>query len=190
MLWTFYQQHAPAIPVPEARPGVGKNDYLFPIFILTEMPSVLRGLLVVAILSAAMSSVSSALSALSSVSTMDLWRPWLGRDWTEHRLLKFSRRSTVVWAVVLAVVAWWSQQATSVLSLAFSLNGLTAGGMLGALLLLLWWKRGSPWPVVCGMMASFGFTLWLSNFSWTVVEQGEEVTKSVYWPWYAMAGTL
>ena len=190
MLWAFYQQHTPTIALPEARPGVGKSDYIFPIFILTEMPPVMRGFLIVAILSAAMSSVSSALSALSSVSTMDLLKHWLGRKWTEQRLLQFSKQSTLVWAGILVVVAWWSQQAGSVLNLAFSLNGLTAGGMLGALLLLLWWKRGSPWPVVFGMLASLGFMLWLSNYSWTVIENGAEVVKKVYWPWYTLAGTM
>ncbi|MBI1176791.1 sodium/solute symporter [bacterium] len=191
LLWSYYQLHTSAIPLPEARPGVGKNDYVFPIFILTEMPPVMRGFLIVAILSAAMSSVSSALSALSSVSTMDLLRNWLGQNWNEHRLLQFSKRSTLVWAGVLVLVAWWSQHTRSVLDLAFSLNGLTAGGMLGALLLLLWWKRGSPWPVVIGMFASLGFMLWLSNFSWPAVESsGALVTKKVYWPWYTLAGTL
>ncbi|HAV61903.1 MAG TPA: hypothetical protein DCY13_06020, partial [Verrucomicrobiales bacterium] len=72
LLWVFYQQNAFAITLPEAQPGVGKNDYVFPIFILTEIPVVMKGFLIVAILSAAMSSVSSALSALASVSTMDL----------------------------------------------------------------------------------------------------------------------
>ena len=38
---------------------------------MTEVPHVLRGFLIVAILSAAMSSVSSALTSLASVSTMD-----------------------------------------------------------------------------------------------------------------------
>lgn len=190
LLWVFYQQHALAITPPDAQPGVGKNDYIFPIFILTEMPSVMRGFVIVAILSAAMSSVSSALSALASVSTMDLLKNWLGRDWSEQRLLQFSKRSTLAWAVVLVVVAIGCSYAKKdVINLAFGLNGLTAGGMLGALLLLLWWQRGSPWPVVIGMLASLGFMLWLSNFSWSDVEDGVLVVKKVHWPWFTLAGT-
>lgn len=188
LLWVFYQQHVLAITPPEAQPGVGKNDYIFPIFILTEMPPVMRGFVIVAILSAAMSSVSSALSALASVSTMDLLKNWLGRDWTEHRLLQFSKRSTLAWAGVLVVVAWLSQQAGSVLNLAFSLNGLTAGGMLGALLLLLWWQRGSPWPVVIGMIASLGFMLWLGG-PWKALLPEALQPPAVHWPWFTLAGT-
>src|SRR6266496_813475 len=72
MLWVYYQQFPFAIPIPETAAGVTKNDYVYPIFILTAVPPILRGFLIVAILSAAMSSVSSALSALASVSTLDV----------------------------------------------------------------------------------------------------------------------
>ena len=71
LLWVFYQTHPFGISLPEARPGIKANDFIFPIFMLTEVPHLLRGFLIVAILSAAMSSISSALTALSSVSTMD-----------------------------------------------------------------------------------------------------------------------
>jgi Na+/proline symporter len=71
MLWVFYQGHAFQIPLPEPRPGSGikANDFIFPIFMMTEVPHLLKGFLIVAILSAAMSSVSSALTSLASVST-------------------------------------------------------------------------------------------------------------------------
>src|SRR6266404_5464924 len=71
MLWVFYQGHPFQIPLPEPRPGIKANDFIFPIFMMTEVPHLLKGFLIVAILSAAMSSVSSALTSLASVSTMD-----------------------------------------------------------------------------------------------------------------------
>src|SRR6185369_571046 len=60
MLWAFYQGHAFQIPLPEPRLGSGikANDFIFPIFMMTEVPHILKGFLIVAILSAAMSSVS------------------------------------------------------------------------------------------------------------------------------------
>ena len=68
MLWVFYQGHPFQIPLPETRPGSGikANDFIFPIFMMTEVPHLLKGFLIVAILSAAMSSVSSALTSLAS----------------------------------------------------------------------------------------------------------------------------
>src|SRR5439155_18757817 len=54
MLWVFYQSHPFQIPLPE-RPGSGikANDFVFPIFMMTEVPHILKGFLIVAILSAA-----------------------------------------------------------------------------------------------------------------------------------------
>jgi len=97
LLWVFYQTHPMQIPLPESRPGLKANDFIFPIFLLTEVPPVLRGFLVVAILAAAMSSISSALSALASVSTMDFVRP-LAPRLSEAALLVWSKRSTLFWA--------------------------------------------------------------------------------------------
>ena len=87
MLWVFYQGHPFQIPLPETRPGSGikANDFIFPIFMMTEVPHVLKGFLIVAILSAAMSSVSSALTSLASVSTMDFVKHLLPR--TQRGLL-------------------------------------------------------------------------------------------------------
>jgi len=51
-----------------------KADFVFPIFIITHVPPLLKGLLIAGILAAAMSSISGALSALGSVGVMDIYR--------------------------------------------------------------------------------------------------------------------
>src|SRR5207249_11581138 len=111
MLWVFYQGHPFQIPLPEPRPGSGikANDFIFPIFMMTEVPHILKGFLIVAILSAAMSSISSAMTALASVSTMDFVKQMLkGRS--EEYFLRFSKYSTAFWAAALIIVAFLSRQ--------------------------------------------------------------------------------
>ena len=69
MLWVFYQGHPDGrfrCPKSNPAPASQTNDFIFPIFMMTEVPHVLKGFLIVAILSAAMSSVSSALTSLAS----------------------------------------------------------------------------------------------------------------------------
>jgi Na+/proline symporter len=180
MLWVYYQQQPLAIPIPELRPGVTKHDYVFPIFIVTVVPPVLKGFLIVGILSAAMSSVSSALAALASVSTMDFVKPLWRSDRSEAFYLQFSRHSTLAWGAILIVVAWLTQQAQSVLDLAFSLNGLTSGAMLGGLSLAVGWKQGRSLPIVAGMAASVAFMVTLHT-GWRA---------QVGWPWYTLIGTV
>jgi solute:Na+ symporter, SSS family len=144
MLWVYYQVHAVPVQLPT-------NDYIYPVFMMTAVPHVLKGFLIVAILSAAMSSVSSALTSLASVSTMDFVKGMTGGAWKEARYLQFSKYSTVGWAVALIIVAYLSREAAYVLNAAFSLRGLTSGALLGSLLLVLLWRKGTALPIFVGI---------------------------------------
>jgi len=191
LLWVFYQGHPFQIPLPEARPGLKSNDFIFPIFMLTEVPHLLKGFLLVAILAAAMSSISSALTALASVSTMDFVRPmWPRHD--EEYFLRFSRNSTLFWAAMLVGVAWLSREVQFVLNAAFSLRGLTSGALLGGLILALFARRIGARAVMAGMIVSFlGMNLlyWPPNVpawreAWLRLFGAE-----IFWPWFALIGT-
>jgi SSS family transporter len=163
MLWAYYQKFSMPIPIPEIRPGSGikANDFVYPIFMLTAVPHVLKGLLIVAILAAAMSSVSSALTALSSVSTMDFVKKMLpGKP--DAFFLRVSKISTVFWAAALIVVAYLSRRVEFVLNASFTLRGLTSGGLLGGLLLAVFWKPGTSLPVIAGMIGSLAVMAWIS----------------------------
>ena len=184
MLWVFYQGHPFQIPLPQSRPGIRANDFIFPIFMMTEVPHVLKGFLIVAILSAAMSSVSSALTSLASVSTMDFVKHLLPNR-SEGFFLRFSKRSTVVWAGILIGVAYLSRQVEFVLNAAFSLRGLTSGALLGGLLLAVFWKKGRSAPVVIGMLVSLGVMTAIQTFPrfWSSYFGAE-----IFWPWYTLIG--
>lgn len=192
LLWVFYQGHPFQIPLPEGRPGIKSFDFIFPIFMMTEVPHILKGFLIVAILSAAMSSISSAITSLASVSTMDFIKQMVkGRD--EEYFLKFSKYSSVFWAGMLVFTAWLTREVTFVLNAAFSLRGLTAGALLGGLFLALFWKRVGPRAAMVGMIASvivMNLIYWPPNIPslkpwWTATFGGE-----VFWPWFTLIGTL
>jgi SSS family transporter len=190
MLWVFYHGQNPhplQIPLPTSRPGSPANDFVLPIFMMTEVPHVLKGFLIVAILSAAMSSVSSALTSLASVSTMDFVKH-LAPQRSEDFFLKFSRGSTVVWALALIFVAYLSRKVDLVVNLAFSLRGLTSGALLGGLFMAVFWKAGRAAPVIIGMLSSLALMaciqfipkdLWMR---WIGTE--------IYWPWYTLIGGI
>jgi SSS family transporter len=194
MLWVFYQTHPFQIPLPETRPGSGisANDFIFPIFMMTEVPHILKGFLIVAILSAAMSSVSSALTSLASVSTMDFVKHVMPQR-SENFFLKFSKISTIGWAVVLIVLAYLSRQVAFVLNAAFSLRGLTGGALVGGLILAIFWKKGRPAPVVGGMLVSLAVMTLIqalpkldATHDWWMRVVGTEI----FWPWYTLIGAI
>jgi solute:Na+ symporter, SSS family len=183
-LWAYYQTHAR--PMPE----ITANDYIYPIFMVTAVPHVLKGFLIVAILAAAMSSVSSTLNALASVSTMDFVKAMTGGAKSEEYYLRFSKWSTVFWAGALIVVAFLSRKVEYVLNAAFALRGLTSGALLGALFLVLFWKRGRALPVLVGMTGSFIAMIFVSRYEWVVAQVPTVQTAKVAWPWYTLIGTM
>ncbi len=193
MLWVFYQSHPFQIPLPETRPGIKANDFIFPIFMMTEVPHILKGFLIVAILSAAMSSISSAITALASVSTMDFVKQMpLLKGRSEEYFLKFSKYSTVFWAGVLVFTAWLTREVTFVLNAAFSLRGLTAGALLGSLIIALFWRRLGARAAMIGMTTSLvamNLIYWPPNIPalkpWWMATFGGEV----FWPWFTLIGT-
>jgi SSS family transporter len=192
LLWVFYQGHAFQIPLPEGRPGIKAFDFIYPIFMMTEVPHILKGFLIVAILSAAMSSISSAITSLASVSTMDFIKQIVkSRD--EEFFLRFSKYSTVFWAAMLVCTAWLTREVTFVLNAAFSLRGLTAGALLGALTIALFWRRLGARATMCGMIASvfvMNLIYWPPNIPGVKDWWKEHIGGEVFWPWFTLIGTL
>ncbi len=178
MLWVYYQHQPLAISIPEARPGIKRNDFIYPIFMITAVPHGLKGLLIVAILAAAMSSVSSALTSLASVSTMDFIKGISRQTRSEDYYLRFSKLSTIAWAAALVLVAYISREVQFVLNAAFSLRGLTSGALLGGLILSVFGKKVGAVPVITGMFIALVTMIFIST-----------ATK-VFWPWYTLIGTI
>jgi solute:Na+ symporter, SSS family len=192
LLWVFYQAHPFQIPLPEGRPGIKSFDFIFPIFMMTEVPHILKGFLIVAILSAAMSSISSAITSLASVSTMDFIKQLVkGRD--EDYFLRFSKYSTVFWAAMLVFTAWLTREVTFVLNAAFSLRGLTAGALLGALIIALFWRRLGARVAMAGMIASvivMNVIYWPPNTPALKEWWKQNIGSEVFWPWFTLIGTV
>src|SRR5260370_42585 len=96
-LFVFYKMHPPAVPF-------GRSDRIFPTFIVSEMPSGISGLLIAAILAAAMSNLSAALNSLSSTSIIDFYLRFR-RDASERQRMAMSRAATIVWGLILFALA-------------------------------------------------------------------------------------
>lgn len=188
MLWVYYQHFKFAVPLPEAQPGIKANDFIYPIFMVSAVPHVLKGFLIVAILSAAMSSVSSAMTALASVSTMDVMKNLLKRARDDEFFLRFSKRSTIFWAAALIFVAFLTRKSPSVLDAAFALRGLTAGALLGSLMLTLLWRKASSVPVIIAMFASL-IVMTCIFLAAKGIQPYLSLFGKIFWPWYTLIGT-
>lgn len=155
----------------------GKADYIYPTFIVSRMPHGISGLLVAAILAAAMSNLSAALNSLSSSSMIDFYlrrRP----QTNERRRLQLSRISTLFWAIILFILAVLSLHKVSrVIEVGLSIASVAYGALLGVFLLGVLTRRATQNGVMVGMVCGFAADLYL----W----RGTRVA----WTWYVLLGT-
>jgi SSS family transporter len=172
-LWVFYGGHSSG----------GHSDLIFPRFIVSEMPSGVAGLLVAAILAAAMSNLSAALNSLSSSTVVDLFK-----SANEERQIRFSRVSTFVWAVVLFGIALLTAfGGQRVLELGLSIASIPYGGLLGVFLLGTLTKRLSEFAAMVGMVAGVccNLLLWMApRLHWVAPD------RAIAWTWYVAIGTM
>lgn len=176
MLWAFYRQPSAAF---------GRPDRIYPTFIVTQMPHGVSGLLIAAILAAAMSNLSAALNSLSSSAIMDFYAR-LRPESDEKTKMRLSRLSTLAWAIVLfglAVIAL--HKVGRVVEVGLQIASVAYGALLGAFLLGTLTRRANQRGTIVGMFCGFGIELYLwlgTHVPWTWwVLIGSGVTFLVGW---------
>jgi SSS family transporter len=145
-LFAFYQVNIDAsqpMKLMENGSQVVNSDHILPWFIGTQLPDGLRGMLLVGVLAAAMSSLDSAMGALSSSALVDLYQPLLKKQLSDHSGLRISRIFIVIFGAILVFIAWRLKDAAGFLWLTFQIGSITYGAMLGVFLLGLLSRRGS-----------------------------------------------
>lgn len=177
-LYVFYARNPPTDPlVMNALRWSGgaplAPDMVFPVWIVTEMPVAVRGLILSGIFAAAISSLDSILTALSQT-TLSLMRK-TDRDYTElenKKLVDLSRILVVVWGLVLSgftFVLFAVEEKTNVpiLPLALGLTTYTVGPLLGMFIVALLGKgNGSAKGLIAGSVVSFLLVLFVRADVW------------------------
>jgi SSS family transporter len=165
MLFVF-AQHSPLL-VTEGDP-----DRIFPQFIVHDMPVGLTGLVLASIFAIAMSNASGSLNSLASSSIIDLgaWQ----KDAVQS--LGNSRRMTLVWGVVLAMLGLihWGP----VLVAGLTIASITYGALLGVFLLGTWNQRATENGALVGFVAGLVTMLAVKFYT------------PLAWTWYVLVGTL
>jgi Na+/proline symporter len=175
MLYAFYVHHPAEVP-PALR------DRIFPTFVVRHLPHGISGLMIAAMLAAAMSNLSSSLNSLASTTVIDLYIPFFRKDATPEEQLRISRWMTVVWGVVLVVLAYLSRGIQSVLEAGLTIASITYGSMLGVFLLGVLTRRaneaGATAGMAVGLVSMLGIWLYSSR------------SGAIAFTWYVLIGTV
>jgi len=182
MLFAYYR-------VPSA--AFGRADRIYPTFIVTRMPHGIAGLLIAAILAAAMSNLSAALNSLSSSSIMDFYLRFR-EEVTEAGRLRLARLATVGWAMVLFGLALLAlHRVGRVVVVGLQIASVAYGALLGVFLLGVLTRRANQAGAMIGMLCGLAMELYLWKwsqvaFTWwvaigTCVTFAVGYTASVLW---------
>ena len=169
-LWVFYRMFPPTA-------HFATNDYVFPTFVVEHMPIGITGLLIAAILAAAMSNLSAALNSLSSTTMIDFYLRRKPQT-SDRTRLEVSRLATVVWGIVLFGLALASRYGGNVLEKGLTIASLAYGGLLGVFLLGLLTRRAKQNGAIVGML--FGLAVNIYIWGWT----------HIAWTWYVTIGSI
>ncbi len=180
-LYVFYGMHPTTF---------ASADRIFPTFIVSEMPIGIAGLLIAAILAAAMSNLSAALNSLSSTTVVDFYMHWRPQAEDRERMM-ISRTSTVLWALVLFTGAVYSVHAGGkghVVEIGLSIASVAYGALLGVFLLGTLTRSANQTGAILGMICGFAVNmlLWLHP---APLALGPVVIPHIAFTWYVLIGS-
>jgi len=154
-LFAFYK--VTSIPLP---PNITAEG-VFPHFILTQIPVGLTGLIISALIAAAVSSLDSDLNCLSAIGVEDYYVRFKPNSTDKQRLL-LGKILVIVSGLAAMFVATLYILAGSegVLGIIFELYAIFSGGIAGMFLLGLFSKRANKQGLYIGIAACVLFTAW------------------------------
>jgi Na+/proline symporter len=140
-------------------------NYVFPTFVLTQLPVGLVGLLIAAIFAAAMSSISSELSALSSATVIDFYQRFVRPEASDAHFLQVSRFATGFWGLFATGVAIWAAELGSLIEVVNRFGSFFYGSILGVFILAIGARRSTGTGAFVGLLAGMASVAWFTVFS-------------------------
>lgn len=163
-LFAFYLQH------PDKGGFAVAPDRVFPKFIVEELPSGLRGLVVAGVFAAGMSTVSAVLHSISTVVIADFLRRLRRHEST----VSHARLITVAAGVFCTALALLADRMGNLLVASTTVNNLFGGPLVGVFLLGMLTRRANGTGACTGALVGFAVAAFMAAFT------------SVSWMWYGV----
>jgi SSS family solute:Na+ symporter len=150
-LFAYYQTHS--------LPAGMRADAVFPHFIMTKLPVGVVGLILSAMISAAICSLSADLNSLAAVGVEDYYKK-LRPNKTDKQYLKTARWMVVISGLISILIGsfYISAGDEGVLGIVFTLYAIFSGGIVGIFLLGLFSARTNRQGLTIGIIACIAFT--------------------------------
>lgn len=156
-----------------------KADLMVPVFIIQYLPNGVIGILIVAIMSAAMSSLSSTVNSLSAV-TMEDFVKRFKPDMSNDKYVFTSRLFSLFWGLVCLFFAFFAGNIEgTVIEVINKISSIFYGPILAAFILAILTKKTHAMGANLGIVVGVLFNMYL----WLYVPE-------VFWFWWNAIGCL
>jgi len=153
--WAFYRLTGERLPR-----YITKPDQVFPHFLATHLPAGMAGLVMAALLGAAMCALASDLNSFALVGVEDIYRQLRPESSDARRLAVGKVIVLISGASCIAAALGLAHTKSGALSMWFSVSAIASGGLAGLFLLAFFSGRASRRGVWTGIAASLAFTAW------------------------------
>ncbi|HEY3840791.1 MAG TPA: sodium:solute symporter [Bryobacteraceae bacterium] len=160
LLFVYYRENG--LPKPDPL------DVIYPRFVWDQLPPGAAGLVMAAILAAAMANLSAALNSLSSATVVDFFG-----SRQDRQQMGMARAATILWALVLIAIGLVARHWGPVLASGLSIASVTLGILLGVFLLGVLTKRVGESAAIAGVLMGLAVILYVKMatriaFTWWV----------------------
>ncbi|GAB4044026.1 sodium:solute symporter family protein [Spirosoma litoris] len=168
---------------------VDYGDKVMPHFMVTKVPAGLMGLIISAILSAAMSTISSGMNASATVFTEDIYKRYINADISDKKLLRLLHVTTVIVGLLGLGTGLAMIGVKSILDTWWTLSGIFAAGMLGLFLLGLISRRTNSHEALTATCIGVLVIIWMT-FSGSLPDQFSYLRNPLHSNMIIVIGTL
>jgi len=135
------------------------NDRAYPWLISQFIPAGLKGLILVALAAAIVSSLASMLNSTATIFTMDIYKPHFNRKASDKTILRVARITVLVALVSACVVAPMLGNVGQAFQYIQEYTGIVTPGILAIYMLGLFWKKTTNNAAIWGALLSIVFAL-------------------------------
>jgi SSS family solute:Na+ symporter len=155
-LFSYYYVH------PGILPDGLQSDRVFPFYIINNLPTGLKGLLIASIFAAGMSTISTSVNSSATVILNDYFKKSIKGNDAEKISMKILYSSSFLFSVVSILIAVSMINVQSALETWWKLASIFSGGMLGLFLLGYFSKRINNISAITGVILGVIVIGWMS----------------------------
>ena len=163
-------------------------NYIFPTFVIANMPMGIIGLIIAAIFAAAMSSIAAELNALATASTIDFYKRHFKKDGTDKEYVLFGRFATFIWGMFACVVAIFATNLGSLIEVVNTFGSYFYGSLLGVFVLAIVVRRARSRGAFFGMLVGISTVAFVGGYPWLSAKWLELSGRNDLWDFVEKLG--